>query len=67
MSQRIEAEISLSKNSAVEWHKERVEIVRASAKTAGSHIFQESAYFVLHVIPVTDGVVIKPGSIQGKR
>jgi hypothetical protein len=62
--ERIQWELAQSNKQALKWHGERVEAIKEEARKADSQDFQDGPFFVLHVIPLTDGVLLRPANME---
>jgi predicted transcriptional regulator len=63
--ERIESELLSNQDVANAWHQDRLAIIQKEAK-ATPEKFPEEPFFVLHVIPLSKGAIIRPGEAQEK-
>lgn len=64
MTAQVKAEILQNESRALSWHKTRLEAVRAEVKDENCPHYQKGAFFLLHVLPLSDGVVIRPADVE---
>lgn len=62
--ERIVQEISQNQIVAQNWHETRVAAIKKDVKNPDSKNFQTGPYLIMHVLPLSKGVLIKPADAE---
>jgi hypothetical protein len=62
--EKMATELSNNAEYINKWHQTRVAAIKQDARTERSPNFQKGPFLILHVVPLSKGVVLKPAEIE---
>jgi len=62
--EKIENEVSQNLDTLRTWHHSRVTAIKEDVRNPDSQNFQKGPFVVIHILPLSKGVLLKPGDIE---